>query len=202
MEHEGSGYSKVEITGIFRDSIEKYVVNKEYAVYKANLECKRLSGVVDIIEINMQERIANAANKLIGKHIKIEGDLRTYKVTNGCNRTIVFAHDIYEIDESCNEENTVYVKGSRLDIRKTTNKSGVAVCESKIDIRSKYGKSSRVSIVAWGHLAGILTEIKKNSTIVAKGRLQYRKLASYDGRADIGRVEIAVYELEEEREDV
>lgn len=182
----------VRLSGIIEKEATKAFSVAIYSMYEAEIKVERHSGEFDVIKLNIKEDSLGAVNALVGREVCVDGELRTYKRSDGCSETCLLVHSIVESTEKVNYAKIV---GLPVKLRSTTNGKGIPVCEARVEIKGKYDKMSRVTAVGWGGIARVLENVNAGERIMAEGRVQSRQMKGNGGNSP-NTVEVTIKHLE------
>lgn len=182
----------VRVSGVIDREVTKSFSVDVYSMYIAELKMERHSGEEDLIKLNIKEDSVSAVNSLIGKEVVIDGELRTYKRADGGSETCLLVHGIVESEEKVNYAKII---GTPVKLRATKNRKGIKICEARVEIKGKYNKMSRVTVVGWGSQAEKMANMKENEKLMVEGRVQSRQMVGGQN-SDNKTVEVTVKSLD------
>ncbi|MTI49544.1 single-stranded DNA-binding protein [Sporosalibacterium faouarense] len=172
--------------------VGKVVSEKEFShemygegFYTFELEVPRLSDHSDVLPITISERLLVNIDIAEGKHLVIEGQLRSYnRYVDGNNKLLltVFARDAYaphneeELEELLKKPNEIYLDGfiCKNPIYRTTP-FGREITDLLIAVNRPYNKSDYIPCIAWGRNARFCEKLKVGDHIKLWGRIQSRE---------------------------
>ena len=185
----------VEMSGIVAGVLElsHEIYDEKYYIFK--LSCKRDSGAVDVIPVQLSNRLFDIDKITVGSTVKVEGQIRSYnKRLENSDKTklilSVFATSIsIEDDENyCNDYNKVYLNGficKQPTYRETP--LGREISDVLIAVNRQYGKSDYIPCIAWGRGARFASSLKVGTAITIVGRFQSRQYTKLleDGTTEV-----------------
>lgn len=148
--------------------------------YEVNLKARRLSDTVDSIPILVSERLTDVEKTLIGKEVKVRGQIRTYNKheNNGCGLKI----SVFAIEFEVLEENNDYVNTNDVMLDGYICKPPVyretplnrKITDVLLAVNRSYGKSDYLPCICWGRNAKYVGTFQVGERIRIRGRLQSR----------------------------
>ena len=157
--------------------------------YDTVLKVKRLSMQEDMIPITISERLINEKNLVVGTHLALKGQFRSYnKMVNGKSRLMltVFVREIVPEDENLNS-NVIELVGyiCKEPIYRTTPFKR-EICDLLLAVNRAYNKSDYLPCIAWGRSARFISQVSVGEKLYIVGRIQSRP---YQKKLDNGEVE-------------
>ncbi len=149
--------------------------------YSFLLEVPRLSKTFDRIPVTISERLIQKEELEIGKHVKIDGQFRSYNsYSNEGNRLIltVFAREIEFLEEDTviKNPNQIFLNGfiCKKPIYRTTP-FGREITDILLAVNRPYNKSDYIPCIAWGRNARYSETLEVGDNIKIWGRIQSRE---------------------------
>lgn len=154
--------------------------------YKAVLDVKRMSGVLDRIPVTIPQRLMSGECGVmeLGHAYRVCGQLRSYnKCTEQGGRLTItlFARELCLMSESADNVNDVYLSGflcKKANFRTTPFSREIA--DMLVAVNRAYNKSDYLPCIAWGRNAHFASGLDVGTRVSLYGRLQsreYQKLA-------------------------
>ncbi|MCL2500474.1 MAG: single-stranded DNA-binding protein [Defluviitaleaceae bacterium] len=168
--------------------------------YRFDVEVERLSGSADILPVTVSERIIDRAVMMIGTHIRVLGQIRSYNNYVEADRKnklvlTVFARDIEVLTEPAETSpNDVFLNGylCKPPVYRTTP-FGREIADLLVAVNRSYNKSDYIPCIAWGRNARFAGKLLVGENIRIWGRMQSR---IYQKKKDDGEVlEKTAYEV-------
>lgn len=153
--------------------------------YEVMVTSKRDSGTADVVPVLVSERLIDIDNLLIGKRIKVSGEIRTYNNTPNSERKLyvcIFCFEIEEIDASVPDENEAVLAGflCKPPVHRITP-NGRVIADLMLAVNRAYGKNVYIPTICWGRNANYVAAFSKvGSKLSGTGRLQSRKYHKED----------------------
>ncbi|MCJ7856195.1 single-stranded DNA-binding protein [Lachnospiraceae bacterium NSJ-143] len=191
---ENNENNKIEIAGhIVSECAFSHKIYGE-GFYNFDLAVKRLSGSEDIIPITVSERLFDSNDIVIGRNVKIDGQVRSYNSSQGTRSRLVisvFAREIFY--ESGENENLIELNGfiCRKPVYRTTP-MGREIADILIAVNRAYNKSDYIPCIVWGRNARYAGKLEVGDNIRISGRIQSRK---YQKKTETGTEERTAYEI-------
>lgn len=186
--------NNIILAGIIHIDKENTFSSYGESFYRCSMECKRTSGINDVLNVVIPEIKAGSIE--CGSKIKIIGEIRTRNVIKdekGSLDVFVFANEILEYEKE--DEN--FVRGNGFVCKKPTfretpsgrNISDLILCAH----RERTNKSDYIPTIVWGRNAIRAQQLEVGCEVCFRGRLQSRE---YIKRHDDGSEETkTAYEL-------
>lgn len=176
--------------------------------YKVKLKARRLSETVDSIPILVSERLTDIGRTLIGKEVKVSGQVRTYNKREGNGSALkinVFAteFEILEEDDGCMNTNDVILDGyiCKTPVYRKTPLNR-KITDVLLAVNRPYGKSDYLPCICWGRNAKYVGTFQVGERIRIRGRLQsriYTKKIDDDSIEERTAYEVSISKLENVR---
>jgi hypothetical protein len=168
--------------------------------YRFNIEVPRLSGQADVLPVTVSDRVLDKSQIGIGRHVKIQGQVRSYNTyveAENKNKLVltIFARDIVIEEAPSDSPNEVVLEGylCKPAIYRTTP-FGREICDMLFAVNRSYNKSDYIPCIAWGRNARYAGKLNVGDHMRIWGRMQSRQYQKkYDDGATI--VEKTAYEL-------
>ena len=146
--------------------------------FEFKLSVLRLSTQADIIPITVSERLMRETPIVVGNHIAVTGQFRSYnKLTANHSRLMltVFARTIGEYDEELNP-NVIELDGyiCKPPMYRTTPFKR-EICDILLAVNRAYNKSDYIPCIAWGRNARYVNTLAVGEHITLLGRIQSRQ---------------------------
>ncbi len=189
--------NRIKISGrIESDCVFSHKIYGE-GFYNFNIAVKRLSGSEDIIPVTVSERLFDKDDILIGRNIKIDGQVRSYNNCSGLKNKLVisvFARELFYDDISNeNNDNVIEINGfiCREPIYRVTP-MGREITDLLVAVNRAYNKSDYIPCIVWGRNARFAGRLMVGDNIKITGRIQSRK---YQKKTAEGIEEKTAYEI-------
>ncbi|MEG2420893.1 MAG: single-stranded DNA-binding protein [Oscillospiraceae bacterium] len=162
--------------------------------YGFPLSLRRLSGVEDVVNVMVPDRLLELSPLAKGDSASLTGEIRTYNNRSGVGSRLVitvYAHTL--LLESGDPVNTLHLKGTvcRVPTLRRTP-LGREICDLLLAVNRKYSRSDYLPCIAWGYLAHRCESAKVGDRLSLTGRLQSRL---YVKETDHGSEERTAYEV-------
>ncbi len=173
--------------------------------YKVLLQVERLSNTVDILPLQISERLFDVSGTCIGKKVTVSGQFRSYnKYRNGSSHLIlsVFVQNM-TVCESLEDpaRNRIYLDGylcKKPAYRKTP--LGREITDVLLAVNRSYTKSDYIPCICWGRNARYMSLQPVGSKMQIWGRVQSR---NYQKRMDDSElISRTAYEVSVSRYDI
>ncbi len=150
--------------------------------YTFSLEVKRLSGIVDTLNVVAPGTAFGADTVRPGVMLEVTGELRSFNNKSGKgNRLVitVFAKEMKETKEPA--YNYILLSGAlcKAPIFRRTP-LGRDICDLMLAVNRKYGRADYLPCIAWGQLAAETKELSIGAPIRLEGRIQSRSYIKTD----------------------
>ena len=168
-----------EIVSDFEYSHEVY----GEAFYFMMFSVERISGTVDCIPVMVSERLIDINSDLIGKHVCIIGQYRSFNKHDGDKSRLelsVFAIELELLDEENeviiqSENNKIFLDGyicKAPAYRKSP--LGREIADILVAVNRLYGKSDYIPCICWGRNARFASGLEVGARVQLYGRIQSR----------------------------
>lgn len=150
--------------------------------YTAMIVIERLSGVKDVIQVVVSDRLIDMKADWTGSFVKVSGQFRSYNKHEGDrNRLVlhVFAKEFEEFEEmpfSDNHSNYIFCDGyicKQPIYRKTP--LGREIADILLAVNRPYGKSDYIPCITWGRNARFASDLEVGTRLQIDGRIQSRE---------------------------
>lgn len=152
------------------------LISRLHGIYETKIEVKRKSGVFDQVRIRFQEDIVKNISKLNGKHVLIDGVVRSsnFKV-KGKNHLHLFVHasDI-TIGHKEQDDNLVNLTGFVVNRKFRYTPSGIPITDLMVAYNRPDGNSDYIPCITWFEDAICSANLHKGDKINFIGRMQSR----------------------------
>lgn len=144
--------------------------------YTFPLEVKRLSGIVDMLNVVAPGTLLSQQAVRLGGMLEVTGELRSFNNKSGKgNRLVitVFAKELRETDEPFH--NYIFLSGALCKapvFRRTP--LGRDICDLMLAVNRKYGRADYLPCIAWGQLATETKDLGVGAPVSLEGRIQSR----------------------------
>lgn len=168
--------NKIELIGVFESEFTFSHEAFGERFYIADFKIERISDNVDIVPVMIPDRLIDVKDNLIGKVMKVSGQLRSYnKHEDGKSKLLisVFANNIEESEKYDN--NKIFLDGYICKLpfyRKTP--LGREITDVLLAVNRPYGKSDYIPCIAWGRNARYASCLDVGCRIMIYGRIQSR----------------------------
>lgn len=151
--------------------------------YTAMLAIERLSGVKDVIQAVVSDRLIDVKADWTGLFVRVSGQFRSYnKHESDRNRLVlsVFVTEFEEFEEmpfSDNSSNHIFIDGyiCKPPIYRITPESKREIADILLAINRPYGKSDYIPCIAWGRNARFSEGLEVGTRLQIEGRIQSRE---------------------------
>lgn len=192
--------NEVLLTGRVLTAPEYSHCNHENRFYKFQMELLRLSGQRDVLVVIVGEELLEEMPVQAGKRLTVLGQLRSYNNRTGAGSKLVLT--VFAQTLGCAEpqdENVILLTGAlcKKPMRRNTP-LGREICDIMLAVNRTYGRSDYIPCIAWGALAGEISEMQVGDTLSFQGRIQsriYHKLTA-QGMEQRVAYEVSVMNLE------
>lgn len=177
--------NKVYIAGItVGEPVFSHEVYGE-AFYSVKMEVARLSDAVDVLPITVSERLARPGEMLVGTHMQLWGQIRSYNSyveSERRNRLMLtlFARDIViaaNSDEAGHKNpNEIFLNG--YICKPPTHRMtpfGREITDMLLAVNRSYNKSDYIPCIAWGRNSRYASRMSVGDRIKLLGRMQSRE---------------------------
>ena len=162
--------------------------------YKFPLRVDRLSGQADrpniVVSANLLERTEVAA----GNSLRIVGQLRSFNNKSGQGSRLVITVLAQELERGDGGFfNRILLSGvicKQPYLRRTP--LGRSICDVILAVNRHYGRADYLPCIAWGQVAGVVSELGVGDRLALEGRVQSR---NYTKMLDSGPVERTAFEV-------
>ena len=159
--------------------------------YTFNLSVLRLSDTYDLIPILISDRLIETSEIVLGVHLKIEGQFRSYNSKDSSDHKLLLSVFAREVEILTNEEDTRNPNSIELNgfickkpVFRTTP-SGREISDILLAVNRSYNKSDYLPCISWGRNARYTQSLKVGDNIKVWGRIQSR---SYQKHLENGEV--------------
>ena len=186
--------NRIEISGrIESDCVFSHKIYGE-GFYNFNIAVKRLSGSEDIIPITVSERLFDKGDILVGRNVKIEGQVRSYNNCTGPKSKLiisVFARELFY--DNGENDNKIEINGfiCREPVYRVTP-MGREITDLLVAVNRAYNKSDYIPCIVWGRNARFAGRLAIGDNIKITERIQSRK---YQKKTQDGIEEKTAYEI-------
>ena len=166
----------VELTGTLGGRPTPSHVSREETYYVFPLEVRRLSGVVDTLNIMARQELLSQVELRAEPKLTVRGELRSFNNKTGSGSRLVisvFARTIALCDSP--DINQVALRGvicKPPNLRRTP--MGREICDLILAISRRYGRSDYLPCISWGQNAAEAGSFPVGTAIALTGRLQSR----------------------------
>lgn len=146
--------------------------------YKVMVTVERDSGNYDTLPVLISERLMDVKQNYTGEYIYVEGQIRSYNLTDGDRKRLVlslFALDAF-ITDSREPMNYVFLEGAICNhptYRETP--LGRKISDVMLAVNRPYGKSDYIPCIVWGRNANVTYGLGQGGHIAVQGRFQSRE---------------------------
>lgn len=179
LQNEWGNNNTVSVSGVVNGkvSFNHEIYGEKF--YRFYLNIKRISHVVDCVIIMVSERLLKELDIREGIFLHIEGQFRSYNITEGQQRHLfltVFVREITVLPEGTEQyENQIELIGH---ICKTVNYRvtplGREISDILMAVNRSYKKSDYIPCIAWGRNARFVKDFEIGQKIKMIGRIQSR----------------------------
>ncbi len=171
--------------------------------YKTELNVCRSSGVYDVIEVIVSQKLYPMKNICVDDNLRVEGEYRSKNFwENGKNKLMLslFAQNIdLIIDREPVFENNIEIEGyicKQVIHRKTPLNREIA--DIMLAVNRRNGRSDYIPCIAWGRNAVFASSLNIGTRIRIEGRIQSRRYIKMteDGQIEKTANEVSVSNLE------
>ena len=149
--------------------------------YMLYVKTTRISGYEDEIPVSVSERMCNVKELLVGQHISVYGQFRSFNKRHGKSKRLalsVFALELEILDDmqTGREDNEIYLECyicKEPVYRKTP--LGREIADMLIAVNRSYGKSDYIPCICWGRNARYASGLEVGSRVKICGRIQSRE---------------------------
>lgn len=203
MEHKENCNNHVVLCGKIKGQFAFSHRVFEERFYKAKIEAKRLSGIIDTIPVIVSNSLVNVRENWAGRTVCIEGDMRSYiEFENGKTKLLLYAFAKYfaECEDEEQSGNSVFLSGyiSKPPLYRETP-LGREITDVFLAVNRPYGKSDYVPCIFWGRNASFAALLEAGDEIKVRGRIQsrqYRKRISEDEYTERTICEVSISGME------
>lgn len=169
--------------------------------FESAIECPRLSNEIDVLTIQLSERLIDI-NTINEKSIyKIDGQIRTYNVYDKDTKKnklkiLVFVNDIEKVSEDAEIKNNNEVKLNAFIVKKPvyrTTPFGREIVDLLLAVNRSYNKSDYIPGIAWGRNARFCDKLRVGDNVEVCGRLQCRHYQKKNENGEL--IDKIAYEL-------
>lgn len=163
------------------------------------LEVKRLSGLSDILNIILSERLLQAEEAAPGVMLEVEGELRSYNNKSGVGNRLVITVFARRAGKTEGEaRNYILLAGALCKppiLRRTP--LGRDICDLMLAVNRRYGRADYLPCIAWGQVAAEAGKIPVGGKLRIEGRVQSRTYIKMENGENRERVayEVSVMKL-------
>ena len=141
------------------------------------IECRRLSGINDILPVTVSERLTGSDYKP-DDYVEITGQIRSYNsYADGRTKLIltIFARDMCHIDPTDEPKNQIELNGfiCKPCVYRTTP-FGRKIADILLAVNRSYNKSDYIPCICWGRNAVFANRLETGNNILLTGRMQSR----------------------------
>lgn len=161
-------------------------------IHEGIMLVKRISGAVDRLPVAVSGKLLAANNLDTGALIRIDGQVRSYKMIVGDTARLVIkvlARSICNAEDTPDNRTLNFIKLTGTIIGETTYRHtpyGRTVCDQLLIVNRRYGKYDRVPLISWGKVADCAARFAAGQKLQITGRLQSR---DYDKVYENGEIE-------------
>lgn len=170
--------------------------------YTFDIQVKRLSEAVDIINVTLSDRLVEnpAQNIVIGTKLSVTGQLRSYNnyttdITKNKLVLTVFARDVEIIEsDEFRSSNEICINAfiCKAPMYRVTP-FGREISDILVAVNRTYNKSDYIPCIAWGRNAKFVSKLDIGENVIIWGRVQSR---AYQKKLENGEVvDKVAYEL-------
>ena len=148
-------------------------------MYRLTINTARLSGVMDEVRVNVEEKLLRASDIIVGQRIQIDGVIRTYRKDTHLI-IVVIAKKIITDCVPEQDRNVACIEGfvcKPAIFRETP--FGKHILDVHIAHNTDSGVASYIPCIAWNKLAVMNQDIAVGTGVVITGRLQSRNYIKY-----------------------
>lgn len=167
------------ISGKVIEGLEYSHTCKGERFYQFRMGPERRSGILDIINVIMPERIC-AARICEGDYVNVKGQFRSRNIhTENSNHLMlfVFAFEINNLEKKETETNN-YVELDGYICKEPKHRltpSGIEIADMLIAIGRRCGRSDYIPCIVWGRNAQYVSTLDVGTHIQLEGRIQSRE---------------------------
>lgn len=202
MNNKKTPTNYVKVIGIVNSDLEFSHEMFGEKFYEFYLEVQRLSENKDILPVIISERLLEGINIDIGRHVIIEGQLRSYnRYEESSNKLLlrIFVRELSnpkvdEVKELNKKPNEIILNGFLCkETKYRTTPFGREITDMLIAVNRSYNKSDYIPCIAWGRNARYCDKLEVGDHMKIWGRIQSR---TYQKKLHDGNVETKIaYEV-------
>ena len=144
--------------------------------YRFPLDVRRLSGQVDTLWIIATGEQLRPLTPLTGKHLAVDGQLRSFNNKTGSGRRLVISVFAQLLRPAEDEDwNVIRLRGVICKppvLRRTP--LGRCISDMMLAVNRRYGRADYLPCIAWGQVAMITGQMQVGDPLALEGRVQSR----------------------------
>jgi len=158
------------------------------------LEVPRLSGVVDILPVVVEEQILAQIDPTGGEMLTVTGQIRSHNQReDGVRHLLIFVFALSIVAEDGEPINSVYLEGPLC--REPTYRLtplGREICDAMLAVPRAFRRADYLPCILWGRIAQEVSRCHTRDVIAIEGRLQSRV---YTKMTEDGPLQKTAYEI-------